>query len=77
MQIHSLAGKWQFRQEGTIEWLAAKVPGSVHTDLLASGRIPDPFVADNEKRVQWVAESDWEYRTSFTCTDELDRKSVV
>jgi len=38
---------------------------------MASGRIPDPFVADNEKRVQWVAESDWKYQTSFTCTDGL------
>ena len=71
MQIQSLTGKWQFQQVGTEEWLPANVPGSVHTDLMASGRIPDPFVADNEKRVQWVAESDWVYRTSFTCTDEL------
>jgi beta-mannosidase len=29
------------------------------------GRIPDPFVADNEVRVQWVAERDWEYRLIF------------
>ncbi len=51
--------------------MPAKVPGGVHTDLLAAGCIPDPFVADNEKRVQWVAESDWEYQTSFTCASEL------
>lgn len=61
----SLTGKWQFRQAGTDEWLPAWVPGSVHTDLLALGRIPDPFVADNELRVQWVAERDWEYRLAF------------
>ena len=71
MKILPLTGKWQFRQVGTEEWLPANVPGSVHTDLLASGRIPDPFDADNEKRVLWIAESDWVYRTSFTCTDEL------
>jgi beta-mannosidase len=71
MRIQSLAGAWEFRQAGTEEWLAANVPGGVHTDLLALGRIPDPFVGDNEKRVQWVAESDWEYRTSFTCPKEL------
>ena len=69
--IQSLAGKWQFQQAGTKEWLPATIPGGVHTDLMASGRIPDPFVADNEKHVQWVAESDWVYNTSFTCTDEL------
>jgi beta-mannosidase len=71
MQIQSLVGKWQFHQVGSKEWLPASVPGGVHTDLMAVNRIPDPFVADNEKRVQWVAESDWEYRTSFTCTKAL------
>ena len=71
MQIQPLTGKWQFQQVGAEGWLPANVPGSVHTDLMASGRIPDPFVADNEKRVQWVAESDWAYRTNFICTDEL------
>lgn len=50
MKIQSLAGQWQFRQAGTVEWLPATVPGSVHTDLLVLGMIPDPFVGDNEKR---------------------------
>jgi beta-mannosidase len=67
----SLAGAWEFRQLGTEEWLSASVPGGVHTDLLALGHIPDPFVGDNEKRVQWVAESDWIYRHGFTCSPEL------
>jgi beta-mannosidase len=71
MRFQSLTGAWQFRQAGTEEWLSASVPGGVHTDLLVLGRIPDPFVADNEKRVQWVAESDWEYRYRFTCAPEL------
>ena len=71
MQIQPLTGKWQFQQVGKEEWAPANIPGSVHTDLMASGRIPDPFAADNEKRVQWVAESDWEYRTSFASTEEF------
>ncbi len=71
MQIQSLTGIWQFRQLGTQEWLPASVPGGVHTDLLALGRIPDPFAGDNEKKVQWVAEAEWEYRYSFTCAPEL------
>ncbi len=66
-----MAGTWEFRQLGTEEWLNASVPGGVHTDLLALGHIPDPFVADNEKRVQWVAESDWIYRHHFACSSEL------
>ncbi|MCS6912694.1 MAG: hypothetical protein RMK29_17905 [Myxococcales bacterium] len=46
-------------------WLPARVPGTVHTDLLAAGLIPDPFVADNERAVQWVGERDWVYRCRF------------
>ena len=37
MQIQPLTDNWQFHQEETVEWLPAKVPGSVHTDLMASG----------------------------------------
>jgi beta-mannosidase len=65
MQTQPLAGEWTFRQKGTDEWLPATVPGGVHTDLMAVGRISDPFVGDEEMRVQWVAESDWTYRRTF------------
>jgi beta-mannosidase len=62
---------WQFQQAGTAEWLPASVPGGVHTDLLEAGRIPDPFLADNEERVQWVAEADWIYRCRFKIPKEM------
>jgi beta-mannosidase len=71
MRFQPLTGAWQFRQAGTDEWLPATVPGGVHTDLLAVGRIPDPFVADNERRVAWVAETDWEYRCAFAADPHL------
>ena len=77
MRIQSLAGAWEFRQAGAEEWLPASVPGGVHTDLLALGRIPDPFVGDNEKRVQWVAEADWEYRYQFTAEPDLLRQPHI
>ncbi len=71
MHLQSLNGDWQFRQANSTEWEQGKVPGGVHTDLLANRCIPDPFVADNEKRVQWVAESDWVYRYNFSCPSEI------
>jgi beta-mannosidase len=61
----SLSGAWQFTQAAKDDWLPAQVPGGVHTDLMAAGRIPDPFVADNELRVFWVVETDWVYRRTF------------
>ncbi len=65
MHNQSLNGYWQVRQAGTQEWLPASVPGGVHTDLIAAGKIPDPFMGTNEKEVQWVAEKNWEYRHFF------------
>lgn len=46
-------------------WHPATVPGTVHTDLLAAGLIPDPFFGTNELRLQWIEEEDWAYRTTF------------
>ena len=71
MKFQFLSEAWEFRQAGAGEWLPASVPGGVHTDLLALGRIPDPFTGDNEKRVQWVAESGWIYRRRFRCSPEF------
>ncbi len=77
MQKQSLTSLWQFRQLGSEEWLPAQVPGGVHTDLLELGRIPDPFVGDNEKRVAWVAENNWEYRHTFNMqADVFQRKQI-
>src|SRR5512136_303322 len=77
MRKQSLNGLWQFRQSGTDEWLPANVPGGVHTDLLAAGRIPDPFKSDNELLVQGVADADWTYRGTFQVgRDLLDHERV-
>jgi len=66
-----LNGVWQVAQAGSDQWLAASVPGCVHTDLLAAGKIPDPFYRDNERAVQWVGEADWIYRRAFTVPEEV------
>ncbi|MFE7647179.1 glycoside hydrolase family 2 protein [Streptomyces phaeoluteigriseus] len=43
------------------ESLPAGVPGCVHTDLLAAGVIPDPFLGRNEAEVDWVGRRAWTY----------------
>jgi beta-mannosidase len=77
MRKQNLDGKWLFRQADTSDWGIATVPGGVHTDLLALKRIPDPFFADNELKVQWVAEKDWEYRKTFRAEPALRREEKV
>ena len=79
-----LSGPWWFRRApeqggaaldnpgaNVAEWMPATVPGCVHTDLLANGKIGDPFYGENEKDLQWIDTADWEYRKSFVVDGEL------
>ncbi|GAA4163150.1 glycoside hydrolase family 2 protein [Phytohabitans flavus] len=43
----------------------AAVPGCVHTDLLAAGRITDPHLDDNETALRWIGHTDWVYEAVF------------
>jgi beta-mannosidase len=43
------------------EWLPATVPGNVRSDLLAVGRIKDPFYSARNDESQWVDGLDWWY----------------
>ncbi|MFD3579794.1 glycoside hydrolase family 2 protein [Streptomyces sp. NPDC058644] len=57
--IVQLTEGWHVSHEGRL--LQARVPGCVHTDLLAAGLIPDPFLGTNEREVAWVGRRAWTY----------------
>ncbi|MDE6085879.1 MAG: glycoside hydrolase family 2 protein [Muribaculaceae bacterium] len=67
----SLDGNWNFRESGKVVWHPGHVPGVVHTDLLSLGLIPDPFVGQNEREVQWVDKQDWIYERYFDLDQDL------
>jgi len=78
-----LNSAWEFRQRpdaastSPAVWHAAQVPGDVHLDLLRNQLIPDPFHRDNESKLQWIENADWEYRTTLQATPEmLDHRKV-
>ncbi|MDM8085044.1 glycoside hydrolase family 2 protein [Cellulomonas cellasea] len=41
--------------------VTAEIPGSTHTDLLAAGLIPDPYLDQNETALAWMHRADWRY----------------
>ncbi|MFY1668981.1 glycoside hydrolase family 2 protein [Plantactinospora sp. WMMB334] len=45
--------------------IPATVPGCVHTDLLAAGLIPDPYLDEHELTLNWIGRTDWCYETVF------------
>lgn len=74
---HALDGNWtltclggQGARPGLPEAIPATVPGTVHTDLLAAGLIPDPYLDLNEISVDWVGRCDWRYETTFNWSDD-------
>ncbi|HZL18050.1 MAG TPA: glycoside hydrolase family 2 protein, partial [Polyangia bacterium] len=62
---------------GFTDGMPAQVPGCVHTDLLRDGKIPDPFYGTNEKTLQWIEKTDWEYRSTFAADAELLRRERI
>jgi beta-mannosidase len=72
-----LKSNWKFRQLEKGVWFKATVPGTVHTDLLNNKLIPDPFYRDNESRLQWVGQEDWEYSTSFNVDEATLNKQHI
>jgi len=90
-QIASLNSGWEFHQilsgpavqaptpsaNDASVWHQAIVPGCVHLDLLNNKLIPDPFYRDNEAKLQWIENADWEYRTNFQASPALlGRKNI-
>jgi beta-mannosidase len=83
-----LDSNWQVKQRDLAQslasdfaisegWLPANVPGTVQQDLLAAGRILDPFIGRNEEEVQWVGECDWLYRCTFDLPVGFEEAEVI
>jgi len=72
--LHSLdlgGDMWTMKEEGKSGSVPALVPGSTYTNLLAAGKIPDPFYGENNGKVQWVAEKNWFFERTFEVPGEL------
>lgn len=63
-----LDGKWQgegFSPCGEKLRFEGRVPGCVHTDLLACGRLNDLFWRDQAKDARWIEDWNWTYERKF------------
>lgn len=65
MMIHKLHENWKMCIAGTEDYIPATVPGSVYHDLLANGRMEDPYYRDNEMKALKIMEDDFEYMCVF------------
>ena len=88
MKIFDLNGRWQFRAinkyrtlppnvSDVTRWMDGTVPGTVHTDLLAREKIPDPFFGINELDVQWIETQQWLYRREFNLPEKILEEDTI
>ena len=68
MRTISLNGEWTLTRLAKGETLAARVPGCVHMDLMAAGRLPALDYRDQEDLHQWPVDEDWGYHRTFELT---------
>ena len=70
---------WTVENDSPFHWhalkppvpVAAKVPGSVYTDLYNNQLIVDPFYADNHLKLGWIDSMDWSYQVYFNVSNEI------
>ncbi|NQX84455.1 MAG: glycoside hydrolase family 2 protein [Flavobacteriaceae bacterium] len=75
--IYQIHDNWKFKSTKEIRWHSASVPGDVHSDLLHHNLIKNPFIGENEHDLQWISETDWEYKTTFSLDQYiLDKKHI-
>ena len=71
MRQKLLHDNWQMTRRGINDWIPAVVPGSVYGDLLANGRMDDPYYRDNELKALEIIGDDFEYVTHFDVPEDF------
>ena len=73
------AAPWYFKEANKAEsqWLQAKVPGTIHQDLLVHQLIADPYLLNNEQQAQWPAQKEWLYQTTILLTPAMLNYSQI
>ena len=63
-----LNGEWQFAEASEARdgrWATGRVPGCVQLDLMALGKLPDPFYRMDEHYAHELEDKEWVYRKEF------------
>ncbi|MBD0850305.1 glycoside hydrolase family 2 protein [Maribacter arenosus] len=68
---------WTFKKVQDTLWNKATVPGTVHTDLIDIGEIPNPYYRLNEHDLQWIDKENWEYKTLIKVSKEVLAKERI
>ncbi|KAK8805648.1 hypothetical protein WA158_002304 [Blastocystis sp. Blastoise] len=76
--VMSLNGDWNINNKNETIKIVGKVPGLVHTALMSSGILEDPYYRDNDYKYQWVGKDYWTYSRDFEVNwDYSDKDTYI
>ena len=61
---------WRMREADGAQWIPASVPGCIFSDLMAAGKLPDPYYRDQEELAKEASLKDYVYEGRFALTRE-------
>ena len=75
--VVKLHENWTVSSAQSKQSYPATVPGNIFSDLMDNEIIEDPFVGENEHKVQWVSDSVWVYNSTFTLPNAVLNKQHI
>ncbi len=71
---------WKLSNTGTkkrISNIQMNIPGDIHSALIRSAIIPDPYIGFNENDIQWVGKDSWKITKTFVFNHQPDTRSYL
>ena len=75
--VLKLHDNWTVSSKNSNESYSATVPGNIFSDLMDNQVIEDPFIGENEYKLQWVSDSIWVYKSSFSLPNTILNKQCI
>lgn len=58
--------QWHWQEAGKDSWTKCqRFPTNIHHELRVNDLIPDEGIGLNERKIQWVHDKDWKFKTKF------------
>ena len=75
--VLKLHENWTVSSAHGMQSYPATVPGNIFSDLMDNEIIEDPFVGENEYKVQWISDSIWVYKSTFNLPKSVLNKQYI
>lgn len=76
LSLSNYTWQWKDNAAAATDWSnCVTFPTVIHHELETAGKIEDPFVGENEWKIQWAGRKDWCFRTSFPTPPESSLRS--